>query len=296
MLRSLNWTTATANGASLVLSYDKTLDEDSLPAGSDFAVSVTDSVTGVEAAATVAQVDVAAATVTLTLATPVRFGDTVTVTYTPGDDPIQVGAGTLAAALASHTVTNNTAKATDATLGSLELSAGDDALSLSPAFEAAKTGYSAQVANEVTQVTVTAAVADSRASLTLPTDDDTVTDGVQIDLAAALAEASDTTITVTVTAEDSTTTATYTVTVTRAADTTAPSLSFRDRRRHRSGVDLQRNPRQRLRTRGRRVRGVSHRLGHLHRVDAGSVKREHRRRRRGAGPGRGGAQRRHRDL
>ena len=217
--------TATANGASLVLSYDKTLDEDSLPAGSDFAVSVTDSVTGVEAAATVAQVDVAAATVTLTLSTPVRFGDTVTVTYTPGDDPIQVGAGTLAAALASHTVTNNTTKATDVTLSALAVAAGGAALALSPAFEAAKTSYSAQVANEVTQVTVTAAVADSRASVTLPTDDDTVTDGVQIDLAAALAEASDTTITVTVTAEDSTTTATYTITVTRAADTTAPQLS-----------------------------------------------------------------------
>ena len=211
--------TATANGASLVLSYDKTLDEDSLPAGSDFAVSVTDSVTGVKAAVTVAQVDVAAATVTLTLSTPVRFGDTVTVTYTPGDDPIQVGVGTLADALASQTVTNNTTKATDATLESLALTAGDDAVALSPAFEAAETTYSASVVFEVQAVTVTAAAMDSRASVSLPTDDDTVTEGVQVDL-----DVGANTVTVTVTAEDGST-AVYTVTATRANETDPPQLS-----------------------------------------------------------------------
>ena len=56
--------------------------------------------------------------VTLTLSEPVRFGDTVTLTYTPGEDPVQDLAGLDAAVLEDSAVTNNTAAAL-AALGSL---------------------------------------------------------------------------------------------------------------------------------------------------------------------------------
>ena len=136
-------------------------------------------------AATVSDVDVTGADVTLTLGAAVRFGDTVTVSYVVPDEAnneavIEDLAGLNAAALSSQSVTNATAEAADATLGSLAVAVGETALTLTPAFDAAETTYSASVTHEVTAVTVTAAVTDSRASLALPTDDDTGTDGVQV--------------------------------------------------------------------------------------------------------------------
>ena len=225
-------TSATVDGAELVLTYSETLDSSSKPATSAFAVSVTDSVTSTTSTPTVSTVDVSGAEVTLTLAAGVHNGDTVTVSYTVGDETnneavIQDTAGLNAAALSSQAVTNNTDAASDATLQALGLTdLGGTAVALTPAFEATKTTYAASVANEVAVVTVTATGTDDRAAVVVaPADSDTDTDHHQAALAAALTEASDTTVTVTVTAEDSFTTGTYTITVTRAADTTAPSLS-----------------------------------------------------------------------
>ena len=102
---------------------------------------------------------------------------------------------------------------TDATLSGLVLSDG----TLWPEFAAATTEYRAAVANGVAQVTVTAATADSGATVlyldgsdaALP-DADTGADGQQVNAAVGL-----TTFKVKVTAADTTTTQTYTVVIER---------------------------------------------------------------------------------
>ena len=218
-------TSATVDGDELTLTYSEALDTGSEPAVSAFSVSMTDSVTSTTSIAAVSSVDVTGVEVTLTLGAVVRNGDTVEVTYVVPDEAnneavIQDLAGLNAAALASQSVTNATAKAADATLSTLAVSVGSDALSLTPAFDAVETSYSASVVNEVTSVTVTAAVTDSRASLALPADDDTVTEGVQVNLTVGA-----NTVTVIVTAEDGSTTGAYTVTVSRADETDPPQLS-----------------------------------------------------------------------
>ena len=91
---------ATVNGSMLVLTYDETLDDESTPAPSDFVVTAAGSTVGVNA------VSVIGATVTLTLATAVEAGQTVTVGYTPGTNPIQDAAGNDAAPLAANPVTD----------------------------------------------------------------------------------------------------------------------------------------------------------------------------------------------
>ena len=93
-------TQVTPNSNTLVLTYDETLDDESIPAPSDFVVWAAGSTVGVNA------VSVIGATVTLTLATAVEAGQTVTVGYTPGTNPIQDAAGNDAAALAANPVTD----------------------------------------------------------------------------------------------------------------------------------------------------------------------------------------------
>jgi uncharacterized repeat protein (TIGR02059 family) len=103
---------ATVNGTSLVLTYSDLhlLDDTNIPVAGAFVVlvdSIDDTVNTVV-------VDAAAKTVTLTLATAVTAGQTVTVTYTDptaGNDTaaIQDATGNDAASLAAATVTNETA-------------------------------------------------------------------------------------------------------------------------------------------------------------------------------------------
>ena len=96
---------ATIDGATLLLTFDQALDEDSEPAGSAFAVTVGGD------SRTVDTVDVTGRTTTLTLASPVTADDAVTVAYTaPTDsDPgLQDAAGNQVADIASTQVTNET--------------------------------------------------------------------------------------------------------------------------------------------------------------------------------------------
>ena len=113
---------------------------------------------------------------------------------------------------------------TDATLSALTLSSVDFGT-----FAAGTTSYSAQVANSVSQTTVTATVNDSGASHVIKLGGVTDADGVM-----ALRVGSNV-ITIEVTAEDDSTTSTYTVTVTRAeppsTDATLRALTL-------SGVDF----------------------------------------------------------
>ena len=162
----------------------------------------------------------------LTLGAAVRNNDTVTVSYTVPDEAnneavIQDPAGLNAAALSLPVgdQRHRQSRRRDAR-GRWRLAVGETALTLTPAFDATETTYSASVAFEVTAVTVTViATTDSRAQLTLPADDDSVAGGLQVNL-----DVGDNAITVTVIAED-TTTAAYTVTVSRADETDPPQLS-----------------------------------------------------------------------
>ena len=122
------------------------------------------------------------------------------------------------------TVTRAELPSTDATLRSLTLSGVDFGT-----FDSTTVSYTAQVANSVSQTTVTPTVNHSGASYVIKLGGVTDADGV-----VALSVGSNT-ITIEVTAEDDSTTRTYTVTVTRAelpsTDATLRSLTL-------SGVDF----------------------------------------------------------
>ena len=97
---------------------------------------------------------------------------------------------------------------TIATLSALSLSVG----TLDPAFKSDVTMYTANVANDVEQITVTATPTDGNATVEIrPADADMATAGHQVAL-----DVGGTEITAKVTAADGTTTETYTVRVTRA--------------------------------------------------------------------------------
>jgi uncharacterized repeat protein (TIGR02059 family) len=88
-----------ANGLTLTLTYNETLDAASTPLAGAFSLSGT--------SATVSSVLVSGSTVVLTLGTAVAQSATVTLSYTPGGAPIQDTAGNDAAALVATAVTNS---------------------------------------------------------------------------------------------------------------------------------------------------------------------------------------------
>ena len=112
------------------------------------------------------------------------------------------------------TVTVTRPASTDATLSALTLSGIDFGT-----FASGTTSYTAQVANSVSQTTVTPTVNDSRASYVIKLGGVTDVDGV-----VSLTLGSNV-ITIVVTAEDDSTTRTYSVTVTRAEPSNPGQLS-----------------------------------------------------------------------
>ena len=119
MLRS-----ATTTALALALTYDEALDADSEPAPSAFSVTVdgaSRAVTGVSVGAKVL----------LTLASAVRAGDLVTVSYTvPANNPLRDEASNPAAAFADHPVTNETPATAPDAPSSLEATPGDESVTL----------------------------------------------------------------------------------------------------------------------------------------------------------------------
>ena len=95
---------ATFDRDRLVLTFDEALDEDSVPAAGDFAVSV-----DAGAGTAPARVVVDGATVTLTLAARVGSGQAVTVSYTAGANPLEDLSGNPAASFDAETVTHELA-------------------------------------------------------------------------------------------------------------------------------------------------------------------------------------------
>ena len=108
--------TATVNGATLVLTYDGALDTSSVPAAGAFTVMVAGS------ARTVSAVAISGSAVTLTLSPAVTHGQAVTVSYAvPATNPIQDAGGNDAAALTNQAVTNNTPATAGVTLSPASL-------------------------------------------------------------------------------------------------------------------------------------------------------------------------------
>ena len=92
---------ATVTGTTLKLAYYKVLDTGSTPAAGDFTIRVAGSTANLAAAN---PVTVSGSTVTLTLASAPDAGQSVTVSYTAGTNPIQDKAGNDAANLSNHAV------------------------------------------------------------------------------------------------------------------------------------------------------------------------------------------------
>ena len=95
-------TDAEANGDELVLVFGEQIDADPKPAGADFAVNADDSTL------TVTAVTMRASQVELTLDPVVTAGQTVTLAYAPGTNPIRDLAQNPAAALTNLTIRNAT--------------------------------------------------------------------------------------------------------------------------------------------------------------------------------------------
>ena len=121
MLRS-----ATTTALELGLTYDENLDADSEPAPSAFSVTVDG------ASRAVTEVSVLGGTkALLTLATAVRAGETVTVSYTvPANDPLRDEASNPAAAFADHPVTNETPATVPDAPSNLGATPGDGSVTL----------------------------------------------------------------------------------------------------------------------------------------------------------------------
>ena len=98
---------ASLDGTRLELVYDEALDAGSVPAAGAYEVTATNG--GVTTPLPVSAVAVDGSEVTLTLATPAVFGETVTLTYTVlATNPLRDLFGNPAGALTNHPVTNET--------------------------------------------------------------------------------------------------------------------------------------------------------------------------------------------
>ena len=107
---------AAVNGAALTLTYGEALDENSTPATDAFTVTVAGS------GRMVTHVSVIGKVVTLTLASVVAHYETVTVSYSPGTNPIQDAVGNDAAMLSNEPVTNNSPDTTAPTIDGIAIS------------------------------------------------------------------------------------------------------------------------------------------------------------------------------
>ena len=116
---------ATTTALELALTYDEDLDASSEPAPSAFTVAVYGASRGVT------EVSMDETTVRLTLASAVRAGETVTVSYTvPMTSPLQDEASNPAAAFADHPVTNEVPATVPDAPASLAATPGDGSVTL----------------------------------------------------------------------------------------------------------------------------------------------------------------------
>ena len=203
------FTRANITGDSLVMAVSETLT--SAPSRGSFAVTATDHVTSVETQPGVDSVSMEGQVVTVTLDTAVRHDDTVTVVYTPGSAPPEDSAGNPLAAF-DMAASNDTAEATDNTLSSLTFAP------VAITFDAQTVNYDVEVVKTVSEGTITAAAADTRASVAFS--GAVTAGGTAFDLSPGANLA-----TVTVTAENGDT-RDYTITINREQDTEVPTVAI----------------------------------------------------------------------
>ena len=196
------------------------LDMTSTPAPGDFTVLVD----GTEIA--VSTVEIAdEESVRLTLSQAVQSGDVITVDYTPGANPIKDLWGNEAIAVNARAVQNDTAASSDATLSALMAHDGTNEVTLDPPFVSGTFAYTADVANAVAAITLTATPTDANGSISTVTlngsaiSDTDFTDAITV---ASLVEG-DNVIALTATAQNGATQI-YTVTVPRAAADVAVTI------------------------------------------------------------------------
>ena len=220
--------TALTGGATLSPAFDKTV--------TSYTATVGNAVTHAKVTPTVE--DTGKATVawrkgaTGNFTTVTSGSPTSAISLDVGDNAITVRVTAEAGNTKDYTVTitrqAQTTLSPNANLGGLTASSSDSSggtfspVTLSPAFDAATTGYTATVANNQTHAKLTPTVADTgKATVTVA--GNTVNDGTAS--GAISLDVGDNAITVRVTAEDSTT-KDYTVTITRSASTTTPTVSL----------------------------------------------------------------------
>ena len=124
----------------------------------------------------------------------------------------------------------------DAKLSALDIegATGSETITLSPAFAANRTNYTATVPNDIDAVTLTTTTNESNATVAITNDDDTSSKNeADLDLIVG-----DTTLTVTVTAQDGST-KTYTITVTRTTTITLVSNTGQTRANESGAVQSQ---------------------------------------------------------
>ncbi len=157
---------ANATPSVLEMTYNMTL-ANIVPAASAFTVSVNST------ARTVSSVTVSGTKVSLTLASPVIYGDVVTVAYTkPAANPLQTSAGGQAATISAQNVTNNLAapavpayvssQIANATPSVLEMTYNMTLANISPAASA----FTVRV-NSTSRIVSSVAVSGTKVSLTL---------------------------------------------------------------------------------------------------------------------------------
>jgi uncharacterized repeat protein (TIGR02059 family) len=159
------FTSAIVDGDTLTLTYGEALDEDSVPASSDFTVMVaSDPDRGIS------NVAVSGSAVTLTLASAVLKSEMVMVSYTPGTNKIQDAAGNPAAALNKMAVHNSTAPPALMTTDAATVKGDKIVLSYDQDLDAgsqpAATDFTVMVAGEARMVS-SAVVSGSMVTLTL---------------------------------------------------------------------------------------------------------------------------------
>ena len=136
---------AVVGDATLTLNYDETLSEFSVPAASDFTVKVDGSEVSLADTGAV-EIEGNGTTVALTLASGVTTGQTVTVSYTKGTNPIEDLAGNDAADFTDRTAGD----ANDTTAPSLDYAYVNGTHSLLLVFDEALDGDSVPAASAFT--------------------------------------------------------------------------------------------------------------------------------------------------
>ena len=161
--------TASVDGSSLVLTYDEYLNTNSVPWTRAYSVKV-----GSAPAAEPSTVAISGKTVTLTLATAVASGDTVTLNYTVlRTNPVQDLAGSDAGALSNLDVTNITADSTAPTLDTASVNGASLVLTYDENLDAnsvpAASAYSVKVGSAPAAEPSRVAISGKTVTLTLAT-------------------------------------------------------------------------------------------------------------------------------